>query len=153
MVKNALNILLLCVVLTSFKSDNASCDLRELKKKCKEYLRSYKYDSAKYTAIEYKLNRQKTEIEIPLFSENKYRFVFSTSNISKNVVVTVYNKSYKSRIRELLFSSQEMPDDQKEFYFDAEFSGPIYVNYSIPSVEGEGAGASECIAFMVGYKQ
>ncbi len=137
------------LALSSFQNDTMLCDARELETKASNLLDPYKYDSSELTKILYKDQESVSEIEVPLFIGEKYRFIFELEALPKHVEVQIYNKSKDVKNRKLLFSSKSM-GDKTEFQCEISLTRTAYVDYIIPPAK-EGV-ASGCAVFMVGYK-
>lgn len=135
--------------LSSFKDDSVSCNARDLETKANNLLDPYKYDSSELTKIVYKDQPSVSEIEVPLFIGEKYRFVFELEALPKHVEVEIYNRSKDSKNRKLLFSSKSM-GDKTEFQCEISLTRTAYVDYIIPAAQ-EGV-KTGCAVFMVGYK-
>ncbi len=127
------------------------CDVTSLKVDMKEQLKpTYKYDSAKTTRFYYKNKTQVKEIEVPLFMGEKYRFIFNTSYLTKDVKIEIYNKPLDSKKRELLY--ELIPKDGQNIYtFNPVKSRKMYVNYTIPEVENPTM-EKDCLLFVLGYE-
>jgi len=143
-------LLSLLVMVFGFQNGDAPCDQKVLKDKAKKTLDPYKYDVAKITRIMYKDKPTMKEIEVPLFIGEKYRLVFNTEALPKNVVINLYNRDKDSKKRKLMFSSKDAGADKKDFSFDYSFANKIFINYDIPP--GDSAASSGCLVFMLGYK-
>jgi hypothetical protein len=136
--------------LFAFQSGDAPCDSKALKDRAKKTLEPYKYDVAKITRIIYKAQPTQKEIEVPLFIGEKYRLVFNTEALPKNVVINLYNREKDSRKRKLMFSTKDAGADKKQFAFDYSFANRIFIDYDIPA--GDSTAGSGCVVFMLGYK-
>lgn len=134
----------------AFQNGEIACDQKALKDKAKKMLEPYKYDLAKVTRIVYQDKPTMKEIEVPLFIGEKYRLVFNTEALPKNVVVNCYNRDKESKKRKLMFSSKDAGADKKEFAFEYSFANKIFIDYDIPP--GDSAAAGGCLVFMLGYK-
>src|SRR5688500_16759961 len=109
--KNVIYIVLASAVLalgftTIQTADN--CDKKTLTAACKKKLEPYKYDSQKFTKINYTKKAQQLEVEVPVFIGEKYRLVFNTSGLPKPIRVSVYTKDKESKKREAIFSNKDM---------------------------------------------
>ncbi|MEQ8324324.1 MAG: hypothetical protein RIC15_10625 [Vicingaceae bacterium] len=128
------------------------CPSTELKNEIKPLLKpEYKYDSSKITRIKIKGQEGKvTEVEVPLFIGEKYKFIFNTAELQEDVVISVYNKKQGKSNRELLYSNQNDKDGKKTtFTWEPEKSRTMYINYEVP----KDAGISEgCVVFLLGYR-
>lgn len=138
------------LALCAFQAADRPCDSKSLKEKAKKTLDPYNYDVAKVTRIMYKDKPSFKEIEVPLFIGEKYRLVFNTEALPKNVVINLYNRGKDSKKRKLVFSTKDAAPDTKEFSFDYSFANKIFINYDIPPADS--AAGSGCVVFMLGYK-
>ncbi|TND10050.1 MAG: hypothetical protein FD123_732 [Bacteroidetes bacterium] len=130
------------------------CDAKGLKNKTKEKLDPYKYDSGKLTKVTYKVKAQNKETEVPVFIGEKYRMVFNTEALTKNVVISVYSKDKETKDRKALWTSKDQPAGTKVFYFEpAKRAMKYFVDYEIPAVSDSAfINKQECVVFMLGYK-
>ncbi len=128
-----------------------NCDKKALTEKCKKKLEDFKYDSQKFSKINFLERDQKLEVEVPVFVGEKYRMVFNTSYLPKNVVISVYTKSKDAKKREAIYSTKDAIDGIKEFVFDAPHVRNMYVDYDIP-IDSSNPKLSGCVIFMIGYK-
>ena len=138
------------ILLSAFQNGDAPCDQKVLKDQAKKTLEPYKYDLAKITRIMYKEKPTMKEIEVPLFIGEKYRLVFNTAALPKNVVINLYNRDKDSAKRKLMFSTKDVGADKKDFAFDYSFANKIFIDYDIPV--GDSIANSGCVVFMLGYK-
>jgi len=128
-----------------------SCDKKTLTASCKKKLDEFKYDSQKFSKINFQERDQKLEVEVPVFLGEKYRMVFNTSYLPKNVVINVYTKSKEAKKREPIFTTKDAPEGTKEFVFDAPHIRNMFIDYDVP-IDASNAKLSGCVVFMVGYK-
>jgi hypothetical protein len=128
-----------------------NCDKKALTASCKKKLDPYKYDSQKFTKINFTKKAQQLEVEVPVFIGEKYRLVFNTSGLPKPVRVSVYTKDKEAKKREPIFSSKDLKAGENEFIFDAPRARKMYVDYDVPA-DSTGAKSTGCVVFMVGYK-
>jgi len=141
---------ILLISTTSFQTGDVLCDVKALKEKAKDAINTYKYDSSELTRIIYKKKESVTEVEVPLFIGEKYRFAFVLEALPKTIEVQIYNKDKDSKNRKLLFSSKDGGIDRKEFQWEISKVRHVYVDYVIPPTET--GTYSGCAVFMVGYK-
>ena len=104
---------------------------------------------SKLTHIAYRSKPWTKEIEVPLFIGEKYRMVFNTEALPKQVIINVYNRDKESKKRKLLFSSKDQTD-KKSFFFDIALARKAFIDYEIPA--GDSTSTGGCLVFMVGYK-
>jgi hypothetical protein len=133
----------------AFQGD-APCDGKALKEKAKKQLEPYTYDMSKLTHITYKPQPWLKEIELPLFIGEKYRLVFNTELLPKQIVISIYNRNKDSKKRKLLFTTKDAAADKKEFAFDLTMASKAFIDYEIPS--GDSTAPGGCLVFMMGYK-
>jgi hypothetical protein len=127
------------------------CDKRALTENCKKKLDDFKYDSQKYSKINYLDHDQKLEIEVPVFIGEKYRMIFNTSYLPKGIVISVYTKSKDSKKREAIYTTKNEAEGTKVYVFDAPHVRNMYVDYDVPT-DASNPKLSGCVVFMVGYK-
>src|ERR1035437_10114601 len=98
---------------------NPPCDGKALKENAKKQFGEGKYtfDMSKLTQIVYKAKPWLKEIEVPLFIGEKYKMVFNTEALPKQIVVSIYNRDKDSKKRKLLFTTKDAPADKKLFVF------------------------------------
>ena len=127
------------------------CDATALKTELKKELKpEYKYDSSKTTRFYYKTKPQMKEIEIPLYMGEKYRFLFNTAGLTKDIEIGVYSKPLGHKKRKLLYKL-EPKEGQHIYSFEPSKSRKMYLNYIIPKVE-EATTVKDCMIFVVGYQ-
>lgn len=129
-----------------------TCDQKALKDAAREKLDPFKYDSGKVTQLRYKNKAQQKEIEVPVFIGEKYRMVFNTTALTKDVVISVYNKDKETKNRKVLWSSKSSAPGTKLHVFEpdnAKFK--FYVDYDMPAIS-DSITPQECVVFMLGYK-
>lgn len=144
-----LSILIIFVTSVAFQVSE-DCDITALKKELKRELRpEYKYDSSKSSRLTYKAKTQVKEIEVPLFMGEKYRFLFNTAGLPKDVKVEIYSKKIGNKKRKLLYKI-EPKSDQHIYVFEPIKSRKMYINYTIPETTEEGLNG--CLIFVLGYK-
>lgn len=133
-------------------AQNPPCDGKALKENAKKQFGEgkYTYDMSKLTQIQYKPKPWLKEIEVPLFIGEKYKMVFNTEALPKQIVVSIYNRDKDSKKRKLLFTTKDATADKKLFVFDLSAARKAFINYEIPA--GDSTAAGGCLVFMMGYK-
>ncbi|HSH65208.1 MAG TPA: hypothetical protein VLB84_05275 [Bacteroidia bacterium] len=134
-------------------SDNV--DKNALSAGCKKKMEPYKYDSQKFTRINFMKKPQQLEVEVPVFVGEKYRVVFNLAAMPENppIGINVYTKSKESGKRETIFSNKDVPAGTSELVFDAPRLRKLFIDYDVPAVADSVDGKiSGYILFMVGYK-
>src|ERR1700749_4380098 len=69
-----------------------NCDKKALTASCKKKLEPFKYDSQKFTKVNFTKKAQQLEVEVPVFIGEKYRLVFNTSGMPKPIKISVFTK-------------------------------------------------------------
>ncbi|MGQ0828996.1 MAG: hypothetical protein ACT4ON_11460 [Bacteroidota bacterium] len=123
-------------------------DKKALTASCKKKIEPYKYDSQKFTKINFTKKAQQLEVEVPVFIGEKYRLVFNTSSLPKPIKISVYTKDKESSKREPIFTSNP---GENEMVFDVPRVRKMYVDYDVP-LDSTGSNASGFVVFMMGYK-
>lgn len=149
----ALPVIVILVSLTGAALDEpVTCDQKALKDAARAKLDPYKYDSGKVTQFRYRNKAQMKEIEVPVFIGEKYRMVFNTEAITRDVIISVYNKDKDSKNRTVLWTSKNAPAGEKIHVFEPENAKfKFFVDYDLPAVS-DSVPPQECIVFMLGYK-
>lgn len=128
-----------------------NCDKKALTTSCKKKLEPYKYDSQKFTKINFTKKAQQLEVEVPIFIGEKYRLVFNTSGMPKGIKINVYTSDKEAKKRDAIFSNKDAKIGENEFVFDAPRARKMYVDYDVPA-DSTSQKISGCMIFMVGYK-
>ena len=149
----AVPVLLVLVSLTGAAIQQAvTCDQKALKDAARAKLDPFKYDSGKVTQLRYKNKAQVKEIEVPVFIGEKYRMVFNTQSLTRNVVISVYNKDKDTKGRKVLWTSKNSPAGTTLHVFEPENAKfKFFVDYDLPAV-ADSLPSTECVVFMLGYK-
>lgn len=134
------------------QTDN--CDKKVITASLKKALEPFKYDSQKFTKINFTKKTQQLEVEVPVFIGEKYRLVFNTSGLPKPINISVYTKDKESKKREAIYTNKEVKNGQTEIVFDAPRVRKMFIDYDVPmdSTATPSNKISGCVAFMVGYK-
>jgi hypothetical protein len=128
-----------------------NCDKKTLTMSCKKKMEPFKYDSQKFTKINFTKKVQQLEVEVPVFIGEKYRLVFNTSSLPKQVLINVYTKDKESKKREPIFTTKDLKAGENEISFDVPRVRNLYVDYDVPA-DTTTQKLSGCLVFMVGYK-
>jgi hypothetical protein len=128
-----------------------NCDKKTLTMSCKKKMEPFKYDSQKFTKINYTKKAQQLEVEVPVFIGEKYRLVFNTSSLPKQVLINVYTKDKESKKRQPIFTTKDLKAGENEISFDVPRVRNLYVDYDVPA-DSTTQKLSGCLVFMVGYK-
>lgn len=154
MKKILLSSITLIVLLTStaLKIEEVQCVAADLKNELMPILKpEYKYDSSKITRVLYKKEAFQSGIEVPLFMGEKYRFVFNTAGLPKDIEINIYDKKPTSKKKNALFTLSNVREAGKHIYsFEPEKPKKMYVVYTIPATEEKNL--KGCVVFLLGYK-
>lgn len=144
--------LLVLLTSTALKLEEVQCVAADLKNELKPLLKpEYKYDSSQITRIVYKKEAFQTGIEVPLFMGEKYRFLFNTAGLPKDVEITIYDKKPGNKTKNALFTLSKVKEAGRHLYsFEPEKSKKMYIVYTIPAAEEEDL--KGCLVFLLGYK-
>lgn len=131
-----------------------NCDKKAITTSLKKKMDPFKYDSQKFSKINFTKKAQQLEVEVPVFIGEKYRLVFNTSGLPKPIRISVYTKDKESKKREPIYTNKDVKAGENEIVFDAPRVRKLFVDYDVPvdSTASASAKVSGCIAFMVGYK-
>lgn len=121
------------------------------KGRCKGALKPFRYDASKTTRVTFKDKKQIKEIEVPLYMGEKYKLVFNKEGLppKHDVVINIYDRSYKSKKRKILFTSKDY-DGETQIVFEPVKSRKMYINYEVGTTSGQEK--KGCIVFVLGYK-
>ena len=94
------------------------------------------------------------EISIPIFYDARYRFVFNTELLPKDITIRVYDRPQSEKKRNQL---GEFKSSQKQFNFepDPELGlSDVYIDFLIPAYIAEDGSSfiKGCIILMTGYE-
>ena len=127
-------------------------DKAKLVADCRTKMDTYKYDSQKFTKINFTEKSQLLEVEVPVFVGEKYRIVFNTSALlPNNISINIYTKSKESEKRENIYSNKGVVSPTGEYVFDVPRVRKLFIDYEIPA-DSTSQKKSGYILMMVGYK-
>lgn len=126
-------------------------DKNALTASCRKKMEPYKYDSQKFTRINFTKKTQQLEVEVPVFVGEKYRVVFNLTAMPEHppIGINIYTKSKDSGKRDAIFTNKDVPAGTKELVFDAPRLRKLFIDYDVPASDSTLSGY---ILFMVGYK-
>lgn len=145
-------ILVLLLTTTALKLEEVKCVASDLKNELTPLLKpEYKYDSSKITRVSYKKEVFQAGLEVPLFMGEKYRFLFNTAGLPKDIEINIYDKKPTSKKKVALFTLSDVREAGKHIYtFEPTKSKKMYVVYTIPATEEKDL--KGCVVFLLGYK-
>ena len=123
-------------------------DKKTLTASCKKKIDPFKYDSQKFTKINFTKKTQQLEVEVPVFVGEKYRVVFNTTTLTKPITISIYTKDKEAKKREAIFTSKE---GENEIVFDVPRVRKMYIDYDVP-MDTTNSNTSGFVVFMLGYK-
>lgn len=127
-----------------------ACDWENVKKDAKKDLKPYQYYAFKITKISFGAADSEKEVEVPLFMDADYRFVFNTMGLPQELTVQVFNKPKGNPQRKMIFEKTSVND---QFIFEPkneDAKNRLYINYIIPAAKN--AGSKGCVLFYSGSK-
>lgn len=140
-------VLLYVAAISPNSPSNPDCDIKSLKKEGVAKLNPFYYSASKVTSIKYTDSAQIIEIQVPLFKGEKYRMLFNTKALPKDIKIEIYDKDNTSENRKAVFSSKTGKEDI--IVYEPNKIKKHFVNYIIP--EGTNV-ESGCMVFMLGYQ-
>ncbi len=144
-------ILISILIISSSAIQENDCDIRVLKNELIQELKpDFKYDSSNISRFIFESQKQGTEVQVPLFSGEKYRLLFNTSGISTDFEIKIYDKKVGSKNRKLLFSVKGSESNKNVFVFEPENPKTMYIDYFLPGTTEKDL--TGCIVFLMGYK-
>lgn len=125
-----------------------------VKKKCKHDLKPFHYYAFKITKITFSNKSQFKEVEVPLFHDANYRFVFNTEGLHQDVKIEIYDKPASNASRKKIYDGTS---HERHFVYDPPKSAThnrIYIDYIIPASNNTDASVIDkgCIIFYSGFK-
>lgn len=129
-----------------------ACDWEAVKQGAKKELKPYQYYAFKITKITFGETEEQKEVEVPLFMDAEYKFVFNTAGMPQKVTIQVYDKPMGNPGRKLLFEQASIGD---QFSFEpakGTVKNRVYINYLIPASNASGTIQKGCILFYSGTK-
>jgi len=155
-----MRILLSIVVLLASSYLNAQqapasyCPKDDVVIKCRKALVPFKYTNMITNRIVFKRFNYVKEISIPIYYDARYRFVFNTELLPKDITIRVYDKPQGEKKRNIL---GEFKSSQKQFNFepDPELGlYEVYIDFLIPAYIAEDGSSfiKGCIILMTGYE-
>jgi hypothetical protein len=121
----------------AFSQVSSYCPKEDVVVKCRKALVPYKYSNMVVNRIVFKRSNYIKEISIPLYYDARYRLVFNTELLPKDIKIKIYDKPLTERKRNEL-ASCESSERQFNFEPDPEMGlYDVYVNFLIPAYIGD----------------
>jgi hypothetical protein len=126
----------------------------EVKKKCKHDLKPFHYYAFKITKITFNSKSQFKEVEVPLFHDANYRFVFNTEGLHQDVKIEIYDKPASNSSRKKIYDGTS---HERHFVYDPPKTSThnrIYIDYIIPASNNSDETVIDkgCVIFYSGFK-
>ena len=149
-----LAILSLVFISLIFIAADSPCNWEDIKKTCEAELKPFKYYAFKVSRIDFGTESQFKEVQIPLFRDSEYRFIFTTSSLPEGIKIQIWNAPSRFEGRKLIY---EAPQGEDIIVYDppkTRINNRIYLNYVIPaSTKTElDQTSSGCVVFYIGFK-
>jgi len=128
-----------------------ACNWEDVKKDAKKSLKPYQYYAFKITKITFGQTVTEKEVEVPLFMDADYRFVFNTKGLPQEIKIQIYNKPKMHPDRKMIHETSSIND---QFIFEPakkDAKNRIYVNYVIPKSASDNI-QKGCVLFYSGSK-
>ena len=116
-----------------FISADMPCDWEDLKKQCQNELKPYKYYAFKVSKVNFGAESLFKEIQIPLFRDSEYRFIFNTSALPEDVKIQIWNAPARFEGRKLIYEAEQGKDIIIYDPPKTRINNRIYINYVIPA--------------------
>ena len=142
----------LFILSSSQIEDTRTCDIRALKNELKSELKpDFKYDSSNVNQFTLSSKKQGTEIHVPLFSNEKYKILFSTAGLPCDFEIKIYDKKLGIKNRKLVYAIKGSESKGEHiFSFEPENQKAMYIDYLLPA--SEKTNINGCLLFLMGYK-
>lgn len=125
------------------------CD-KESREMVKKELKPYHYSSMKNMSVFTSDKKDyHHEVRVPLFSGEKYRFVFNIEGVSEYININIYDKPKGERRRKLVYSTESAGKGQSLYVFQPKVSDPLYVDFHFEKTASIQEG---CVMMLLGYK-
>lgn len=132
------------------------CPKDEVVVKCRKALVPYKYTNMVVNRIVFKRSNYIKEISVPLYYDARYRLVFNTELLPKDIKIKVYDKPLTEKKRNELASFES---SERQFNFEPDMEAnkglyEVYVNFLIPAYIAEDGSSfiKGCVILMTGYE-
>ncbi len=141
-------------VLSAQQAPPSYCPKDEVVIKCRKALVPFKYTNMVVNRIVFKRFNYVKENSIPLYYDARYRFVFNTELLPKDIKIRIYDKPQTERKRKQL---AEFESSQKQFTFEPNVEDglyEVYINYFVPAyIADDGSSFIKgCVILMTGYE-
>jgi hypothetical protein len=132
------------------------CPKEDVVVKCRKALVPYKYSNLVVNRIVFKRSNYIKEISIPLYYDARYRLVFNTELLPKDIKIKIYDKPLTEKKREELASFES---SERQFNFEPDMENnkglyEVYINFLIPAyIADDGSSFIKgCVILMTGYE-
>ena len=132
------------------------CPKEDVVVKCRKALVPYKYTNMVVNRIVFKRSNYIKEISIPLYYDARYRLVFNTELLPKDIKIKIFDKPLTEKKRTELGSFES---SERQFNFEPDMENnkglyELYVNFYIPAyIADDGSSFIKgCVLLMTGYE-
>jgi hypothetical protein len=130
---------------------SAQCDWETMKNESQEKLKPFKYYAFKVSKIIAEDEPVLKELQIPLFHDAEYRFIFHKGGLPDNVEIEIWNAPANFPGRKMIWKGESGQDIVIWDPPETHVNNRIFINYLVPTIEDGGA-TSGCIVFYSGFK-
>lgn len=146
------------ITLSSFlgyaQTQHSYCPKDDVVVKCRKALVPFKYTNLVVNRITFKRFNYIKEINIPLFYDARYRLVFNTELLPKDIKIEIYDRPQTEKKRKKL---DEFDSSQKQFTYEPNPEDgltEVYVDFLIPAfIADDGSSFIKgCVVLITGYE-
>ena len=151
MVKHLLLIIFAGTLLVYSPNISAQCKgIKTIVKNSMPLLNPYEYDSYAVKEIIYSPKAKKEIVEFSVFSGEKYKLVFSKTELPQEVGITFYDKPVTRKDRKILYFDESGKKGNFACNFQPSATGTYYIEYSIPAQSA--ADQKGCFVLLIGIQ-
>ncbi len=142
---------LLSILLVAYSSEAAfsQCKAKQIVKGCRATLKPYFYDGYAVSDINFGNKPQKMEVEFTAFAKQKYRLVFCTSGFAEPVVLNIFDKSSRAKVRNKVYSN-EKGIEKAIWNITPPKTTTYYIQYDVPA-STDGKDKTGCVVMLISY--
>ena len=127
------------------------CEARQAKTKCKAVFEDdYEYGGTQSTRIRFKHKKELHQLTIPVFKNENYIFVFNAEGLPQPIDIEIWDAKYQAKKRNLLFTSRNFPEEQKQYVYEITGVRNLHIDYWIPPARQELS--SGCVVLVLGFQ-
>jgi hypothetical protein len=149
MIKHILFIILTGTLLVFNSNLSAQCKgVKSIVKNSMSQLGPYEYDSYAVKEIIFGAKAKKETVEFSVFSGEKYKLVFSKTELPQEVGITIYDKPATRKDRKILYFDDSGKKGDFACNFQPSTTGTYYIEYSIPAQSA--SNQKGCFILLIG---